>query len=308
MARKRDYYDVLGVSRDADDAELKRAFRDLARRYHPDINASEESEERFKEANEAYAVLSDPRKRSRYDRHGHSAVSGVEEEPSGFGAVIDAVEDIVGDFVRKRRQKKNGRDLRYTLEISFEDASSGCEKTIEIPDREPGKAGSTKTREFVVKIPPGTKSGAVRMIKNEGERGSGGGSRGDLHVIVRVGEHPFFTREGYDVLCEVPISFSHAALGTVVEVPTLEGTVKMRVPEGTQSGRVFRIRNKGIAKSESASATRGDQLVTVVVETPTGLSDRQRGLLEQFAAASGDDLVHPQRQTFVEKLRSLIAD
>lgn len=311
MARKRDYYEVLGVATDAGEAELKQAFRDLARKYHPDINPSPESEEQFKEANEAYAVLSDPRKRSRYDRYGHSAVSGVnDEEPSGFGAVIDAVEDIVGDFVRKRRQKKRGRDLRYTLEISFEEAAAGCEKAIEIPDRDPAAKGPrpTKTREFVVKIPAGSKSGAVRMIKNEGERGSGGGGRGDLHVIVRVSEHPFFTREGYDVLCEVPITFSQAALGTVVEVPTLEGTVRMRIPEGTQSGRVFRIRGKGVAKGESASSARGDQLVSVALETPTGLSDRQRSLLEQLAEAGGDDLVHPQRRTFVEKLRALIAD
>ncbi len=310
MARgKRDYYDTLGVDKNADDAELKRAFRELARKYHPDVNSSAEAEERFKDANEAYAILSDPRKRSRYDRYGHSAVSGVStEEPSGFGAVIDAVEDIVGDFVRKRRNKKAGRDIRYTLEVSFEEAVLGCEKKIQVPIRSASGNKDKKEREFVVKVPPGTQSGSVRLIKGEGERGSGGGARGDLSVIIRVSEHPLFSREGFDVLCRVPISFAQAALGTIIDVPTLEGRVRMKVPAGTQSGRVFRIRSQGVPRSSSANGARGDQLVEVYVETPTGLSERQRSLLEQFADASGDDLVHPQKQTFINKFRSMFGD
>ena len=303
MARRRDYYEVLGVDREASDAELKRAFRELARRYHPDVNPDDTvAEERFKEANEAYAVLSDPRRRSRYDRYGHSAVGGAgDEEPTGLGAVIDAVEDVVGDFFRKRRQKKRGNDLRYTLEVTFEEAALGCEKTIHVPDRI-GKRGE---RAFTVKVPAGTKSGAVRMIRGEGERGIGGGTPGDLHVIIRVAEHEMFRREGHDVWCDVPISFPQAALGTLVDVPTLDGKVKMRVPEGTQSGRVFRIRGRGIPRGGSKNGARGDQLVKVHVETPTNLSREQRQLLEQFATAAGDHLAYPQKSSFVEKLRTL---
>ena len=165
---QKDYYETLGVDKGADDAELKQAFRDLARKYHPDVNDSAEAEDRFKEANEAYAVLSDPRKRSRYDRYGHAAVQGVnEEEPSGFGAVIDAVEDIVGDFVRKRRKKKSGRDIRYTLEVSFEKAALGSEEQIRVPvrsaedDASPGADDQRTEREFTVKVPPGTQNGQV---------------------------------------------------------------------------------------------------------------------------------------------------
>lgn len=306
MAKRRDYYEVLGVDRDAGDGELKRAFRELARRYHPDVNPDDSiAEERFKEANEAYAVLSDPRRRSRYDRYGHSAVTGTSiEEPTGFGAVFDAVEDVVGDFFRKRRQKKRGSDLRYTLEVSFEEAALGCEKTIRVPDRV-AKSGVRGEREFTVKVPPGTKSGAVRMIRGEGERGSGGGTAGDLHVIIRVAEHDMFRREGHDVWCDVPISFPQAALGTLVDVPTLDGKVKMRVPEGTQSGRVFRIRGRGIPKGSSKNGARGDQLVKVHVETPTNLSAEQRRLLEKFATAGGDNIAYPQKSSFVEKLRTL---
>jgi molecular chaperone DnaJ len=306
MPKRRDYYEVLGVTTEADDAELKRAFRELARKYHPDVNPDDDvAEERFKEANEAYAVLSDPRRRSRYDRYGHSAVTGAaEEEPTGFGAVIDAVDDIVGDFFRKRRQKKRGTDLRYTLEVSFEEAALGCEKSIKVPDRVMAPGGRSE-REFTVKVPAGTKSGAVRMIRGEGERGSGGGTSGDLHVIIRVAEHSMFTRKGNDVWCDVPISFPQAALGTLVDVPTLDGKVKMRVPEGTQSGRVFRIPGRGIPRGSSRNGSRGDQLVKVHVETPTNLSAEQKKLLEQFATAGGDHLAYPQKQSFVEKLRTL---
>jgi molecular chaperone DnaJ len=304
MAKRRDYYEVLGVERSADEAELKRAFRELARRHHPDVNPGDAiAEERFKEANEAYAVLSDPRRRSRYDRYGHSAVTGVvDDEPGGFGAVIDAVDDIVGDFFRKRRHRRRGRDLRYTLEVTFEEAALGTEKTISIPERESNGAPQAATRQFTVKVPPGTKSGAVRMIRGEGEGGKGGGSAGDLHVIIRVNEHPMLRREGNDVWCDVPISFPQAALGTLIEVPTLDGKVKMRVPEGTQSGRVFRIRNRGIPRGAN---TRGDQLIRIQVETPTNLTGEQKRLLEEFAAAGGDSLVYPQKQSFVDRLRTL---
>jgi molecular chaperone DnaJ len=299
-SKKRDYYDVLGVSKDADDAELKRAFRELARKYHPDINAGDDAEDRFKEANEAYAVLSDPKARARYDRYGHAAIDGVDEPSSGFGAVVDAFDDIIGDIIRRRRARKRGRDLRYTLELTFEEAAFGCTKKIEVP--QPSGSTERSPRTFSVSITAGTKEGAVKMLKGEGEKGKSGGPPGDLHVYVRVKEHPVFTREGNDVWCEVPISFAQAALGAVVEIPTLDGKVKMRIPEATQSGRVFRIRGKGIPRS---GGNRGDQKVRVVVETPTGLTPRQRELLEQFADASGESVAHPQKKGFLDKVRAL---
>ncbi|HLU67882.1 MAG TPA: DnaJ C-terminal domain-containing protein, partial [Kofleriaceae bacterium] len=235
---KRDYYEVLGVPRDADDAELKRAFRELARKFHPDVNPGQHAEDRFKEANEAYAVLSDPKSRARYDRYGFAGVGAAEAAaPGGFGNVAQALDELFGDLIKRRKGRRRGRDLRYTLEVSFEEAALGCKKKIQVQaPREPGQPAD-RAREFEVVIPPGTKDGAVRMIRAEGEPGKAGAPPGDLHVIVRVAEHPIFRREGYDVWCEVPVSFPQAALGAVVEVPTLDGVVRMRIPAGVQSGR-----------------------------------------------------------------------
>lgn len=311
MAPRRDYYEVLGVDRDAEETEIKRAFREKARQYHPDINQDDAgAEDRFKEINEAYAVLSDPRARSRYDRYGFSAVGSLEqagEQPGGFGAVVEAVDEILTDLWRRRKQRRRGRDLRYTLEIGFEEAAFGCTKTIRVPDTRTEEATGAE-RTFTVTIPPGTQSGAVRMIRGEGETGRAGGSSGDLHVIVRIREHPVFRREDYDVWCDVPVSFAQAALGTVVDVPTLDGKVRMRVPEGTQSGRVFRLRDRGIPRSASRGAPRGDQMVRVVVETPINLTPRQRSLLEDFARESGDEVAHPQKKSFLDKLRALFEE
>jgi molecular chaperone DnaJ len=306
---KRDYYVVLGVDRNADDAELKRAYRELARMYHPDLNPDQRASEKFKEANEAYAVLSDPRSRARYDRHGFVAADG---ESSGLGSVVDAMDDLIGDILRRRKQKKRGRDLRYTLELGFEEAAFGCERAIRVPDPagagSPGPSAERPDREFTVTIPAGTRDGAVKRIKGEGEHGVGGAGAGDLHVIVRIKDHSMFRRDGHDVLCEVPISFPQAALGSLIEVPTLEGKVRMKVPEGTQSGRVFRMRGMGIPKTAARGGPRGDQLVTIVVETPSPLSARQRALLEEFAADQGEPLAHPNRRGFLDKLRQLFQD
>jgi molecular chaperone DnaJ len=301
--RKRDYYEVLGVPRDADEAAIKKAFRALAKQYHPDRNPGDKAaEDRFKECNEAYAVLSDAEARKRYDRFGAAGVAAP-AGAAGFSSVVDAFDDLVGDLLRRRKQKKRGRDLRYTLEVTFEEAALGCEKTIRIPDPAAAPGGPTAEKAYTVKIPPGTTEGAVRMLHGEGEPGASGGAKGDLHVIVRVQEHPVFKREGNDVLCEVPITFTQAALGGVVDVPTLDGRVKMRVPEGTQSGRSFRIRGKGIPRSSAKGGPRGDHLVRVMVETPTGLNARQWQLLEQFAEASGDALAHPRKRGFLDQLR-----
>jgi molecular chaperone DnaJ len=310
MAQRRDYYEVLGVERDAGDAEIKRAFREKARQFHPDINPDNAgAEDRFKEINEAYAVLSDPRARTRYDRYGFSAVTGVErsaEPQTGIGAVVDAVDEILTDLWRRRRQRRRGRDLRYTLEVSFEEAAFGCTKTIHVPDTRPEGGGRERT--FTVTIPAGTKEGAVKMIRAEGEPGRAGGTAGDLHVIVRIREHPVFRREDSDVWCDVPITFTQAALGTVVDVPTLDGKVRMRVPDGTQSGRVFRLRDRGIPRSPAKGAPRGDQMVRIVVETPINLTPRQRALLDEFARESGDEIAHPQKKSFLDKLRALFEE
>lgn len=310
MPQRRDYYEVLGIDRSADDDAIKRAYREQARRYHPDINPDNaRAEDRFKEVNEAYAVLSDARARARYDRYGFAGVNVNErvDGQGGLGAVIEAVDDIFTDIWRRRRQKKRGRDLRYTLEVSFEEAVLGCTKTIRIPDPR-GEEGGGREREYTVSIPPGTKQGAVKMLRNEGEPGKAGGTPGDLHVIVRVREHAMFRREGFDVWCDVPISVPQAALGTVIDVPTLDGKVRMRIGEGTQSGSVFRLRDKGVPRSASRGASRGDQMVRVIVETPTGLTERQRALLEEFARESGDDVAHPQKKGFLDKLRDLIQE
>jgi molecular chaperone DnaJ len=301
--RKRDYYEVLGLERDADDAELKRAFRELARKYHPDVNPGRVAEDRFKEANEAYAVLSDPKARARYDRYGHVGADGQMEGVAGFAGVASAFEDLLGDILRRRKQKKRGRDLRYTLEISLEEAAFGCEKEIEVPEPQPG--GAARKRVFSVSVPPGTKEGALKTIRGEGARGKSGGAAGDLCVIVRIAEHPVFRREGHDIQCEVPVSFPQAALGAVIDVPTIDGKIRMKVPEGTQSGRTFRIRGKGMPRTPTRGGPRGDQLVRVVVETPSGLTERQRRLLEQFSDASGESIAHPQQKGFLDKLRAL---
>ena len=295
--RKRDYYEVLGVDRGADEAELKRAYRQLARKFHPDISGEAGAEDRFKEVNEAYAVLSDSDRRRRYDRFGFAGLDG--EDLGGFGAVASAVDDLIGDFWRKRKQKERGRDLRYTLEVSLEEAASGCEKVITVPI---GK----ESVEYVVKVPPGIADGAVRHLKGRGSTGVAGGSTGDLNVIIRVQSHPFFTREGDDLWCDVPVSFVQAALGDVIEVPSLTGLVKMRLPEGTQAGRVFRIRGRGFP-GEGGKAT-GDQMVKVIVETPTALSPAQRQLLEQFAEATGNHIAHPQKRGFVDQLRTFFTE
>jgi molecular chaperone DnaJ len=293
---KRDYYEVLGVPRDADEPELKRAFRELARKFHPDVNPGQHAEDRFKEANEAYAVLSDPKARARYDRHGFSGV-GLPDAggQSGLGNVAQAFDDLFGDLIKRRRGKRRGRDLRYTLEVTFQEASLGCRKSIQVSAPRDPTGPPEQPRTFEVVIPPGTKDGAVRMIRGEGETGKSGAPAGDLHVIVRVLEHPMFRREGFDVWCEVPVSFSQAALGAVVEVPTLDGVVKMRIPAGVQSGRVFRMGGKGVPRTASREGPRGDQRVRVLVETPTSLSDRQRELFEELARTTGGaDIAHPR--------------
>jgi DnaJ-class molecular chaperone len=297
--RKRDYYVILGVSREATDAEIKRAFRELARQHHPDVNP-EDGGERFREINEAYAVLSDRDARARYDRWGHP-----DDGPSGLSAVVDVAQDIINDVFRRRRAKQKGKDIRYTLEVTFEEAAFGIGKTITLPA---SGDGTDRRREISIVVPPGMKDGTVKTLRGEGEPGRGGAAAGDLHVLIRIAEHGLFRRDGADVRSEHAISFTQAALGAVVDVQTLDGAVKMRIPEGTQPGRVFRIRGRGIPQAAGKNAPRGDHLVQIQVEVPTELSPRQRELIEELARVSGEPqaLGAPARKGLLDRVRSLL--
>jgi len=365
---KRDYYEVLGVGRDADAAALKSAYRKLAHQHHPDKNPDDKaSEERFKEVTEAYAVLSDPDKRARYDRFGFAGGHGTPDDPFGFGASGASINDIFGEIFGemfgggrgRRGGRARGADLRYNLELTFEEAAFGTEVTVKIPrpkrcevcdgtgskDKQRhtcqtcggagemrytqgffsvsrpcgtcGGSGSVATApcsrcrgagryesesKLSVKIPPGVDNGTRVRLVGEGEPGEHGGPPGDLYVVAHVKEHAIFVREEAEVLCEVPISFVQATLGAQVDVPTLEGMVKMRIPAGTQSGKVFRLKHKGIHHLHGGG--RGDQHVRVVVETPTDLTSEQRALLEQFAELSGER-TQPQMRSFLDKVREL---
>lgn len=293
--RKRDYYLVLGVTRDASEADIKRSFRELARLHHPDVNPADAGE-RFREINEAYAVLSDRDARARYDRWGHP-----DDGASGLSAVVDAAQDIINEVFRRRRTKQRGKDIRYTLEVTFEEAAFGVEKTIALTP-ESGK------REYAIAVPPGMKDGTVKTLKGEGEPGRGGAVAGDLHVLIRIAEHAHFQRDGFDVRSEHTIPFTQAALGAVIDVQTLDGPVKMRVPEGTQPGRVFRVRGRGIPQAAGKAAPRGDHLVQIQVEVPTELTPRQRELIEELARSAGEShaLGAPAKRGLLDRVRSLL--
>jgi molecular chaperone DnaJ len=368
---KRDYYEVLGVSRSADESELKQAYRKIALRFHPDRNPDDPSaEEKFKEASEAYAVLSDADKRRAYDRFGHEGV-GAAGAPGGFpdfgdlGNFSDLFSDLFGDLFggrpgRSRGRGQRGADLRYNLEIALSDVLSGSEAQIHIPKtracgacsgsgarrgtqpercarcRGTGQvvlqqgffrisrpcdgcggageivrercaecrgAGRVEGQQSIkVRVPAGVEDGMRLRLAGEGEAGIAGGPPGDLYVVVSVKEHDVFEREGVDLHCGVPVAFVQAALGDEIEVPTLEGPVKLKLPEGSQSGRVFRLRGKGLPGLRNSG--RGDELVHIFVEIPTKLSRRQRELLEAFAAES-ESRVSPPSRSFLDKLREI---
>ncbi len=295
--RKRDYYVVLGVAKDVSEGDLKRAFRELARKHHPDVAPEGDDGERFRELNEAYAVLSDRDNRARYDRWGHA-----DDNPGGLSAVVDAAQSIINNVFRSRREKQGrGKDIRYTLEVTFEESIFGATKMITVPTD-----GAAK--EVTIVIPPGLKPNTVKTLKADGELGKGGSPAGDLVVMIRVADHATFERDGVDIRSEHTISFTQAALGAVIDVPTLDGPVKMRIPEGTQPGRVFRIRGRGVPQAAGTNAPRGDHLVHVQVEVPTELSARQRELLEQLASVSGEhgkDTPQPKRR-LLDRVRSLL--
>lgn len=382
MSSKRDYYDILGVSKTASKDDIKRTYRSLALKYHPDRAPGEkkkEFEDKFKEISEAYAVLSDEQKRAQYDQFGHAGIDsrytsedifrgadfgGIFEDLGFGGGLFDDIFENFGFFTGSRRSSKRprrGSDLQYDIEISFQEAAFGAERTVAVPRHEacpdcrgegvkPGTkkegcrscGGSGKTtaqhafgfivttvcskcqgegniiktpcpkcrgsgtltveRKIHVKVPAGVEEGSRLRLSQEGEAGARGGPRGDLYVLIYVKPHPIFGRHGNDILCEVPISFAQAALGAEIEVPTLEGRVKITIPAGTQSGKVFRLKGKGII--DVHDKIRGDEHVKVIVEVPSHLNAQQRKLLEEFAGISGDDTT-PMRKSFMEKLKGM---
>jgi molecular chaperone DnaJ len=356
---KRDYYEVLGLKRNASDADLKGAFRKLAKDCHPDRNPGDkDAEHRFKEVNEAYEILKDPQKRAAYDQFGHAAFEGGRGPggPGGFGpdfasSMSDIFDDLFGEFMggrrgggqRSRTGRERGADLRYNMEISLSDAFVGknaeiivptsvaCETcsgtgakvgtspttcptcaghgkvrasqgffTIErtcpachgrgevIQDPCPACSGSgrlTKERKLAVNIPAGVEDGTRIRLAGEGEAGLRGGPAGDLYIFLSIKPHEFFQRDGADIFCKVPISMTTAALGGQIDVPTVEGSItRVKVPEGTESGKQFRLRGKGMPVLRSKVA--GDMYIQVEVETPKNLTRRQRELLEEFETES----------------------
>jgi len=353
----RDYYEVLGVQKDASEDDLKKAYRSLAKKYHPDLNPdNKEAETKFKEINQAYEILSDPDKRSRYDRFGHAGVDpqagGYGQGFGGFGDIFEDIFDIFGGgFSRGARRSGpvKGADLRYNLNLEFKEAVFGTEKEIQFRRTENcGTCGGTgakpgtdketcsscngrgevryaqqtpfgqfvrtstcdvcngtgevikekcstcqgagkeiKTRKIKVKVPQGVDTGSIISIKGEGEAGDKGGPNGDLYVYVNVMEDKVFKRSGNNIYLSVPISFTEAALGAEIEVPTLEGIVKYQIEEGTQTGTEFRLKNLGVPSLRGHG--RGDLFFTVEVKTPKKLTERQKQLLKEFAEETGED-------------------
>lgn len=370
---KRDYYEILGVSRDVSEQELKKAYRRIAMKYHPDRNPDDkDAEEKFKEATEAYEVLSDADKRSAYDQFGHAGVSGgpggMGGGAGGFGSFSDIFGDVFGDIFggggRPRGGPARGADLRYTLELSLEDAVRGTTVKIRVPtltscdvcDGSGANAGSKpstcttcggigqvrmqqgffsvqqacpncrgrgtvisdpcrkchgagrmeETKTLSVKVPPGVDTGDRIRLAGEGEAGMDGGPPGDLYVQVAVKAHSIFERDGKHLYCEVPIGFVEAALGGELEVPTLDGRVKLKVPPETQTGKLFRLRGKGVVPVRGGAA--GDLLCRVVVETPVNLSNKQKDLLREFQASMSGNKNSPRQSSWFEGVKSFFSD
>ncbi len=383
---KRDYYEVLGISRSASAQEIKRAYRRLALKYHPDKNPdnSKEAEEKFKEISEAYKVLSDPEKRQIYDQYGHAGLEAEIGAGAGAGAGAGGFEfdpfkifeevfgressggDPFGNLFGRRsptraREAEPGRDLHYALGISFEEAAFGTKKEIRIPRYEacsicsgsgikPGSQPQTcptcqgsgylamsqgffsitrtctqcqgrgtiikypcrdcrgtgrvrRTRRVKVKIPAGVDHGSKLRLAGEGEAGLRGGIPGDLYISLRVKPHSIFKRDGNNIICEVPISFTQAALGSQIKVPTLNGGVRLKIPRGTQTNKILRLKGQGIPYLHSSG--RGDHWVRVIVETPVNLTGEQKELLMKFQELSQDN-EQPRIREFLGKIRQIL--
>ena len=372
MSNKRDFYEILGVARNASDDEIKKSYRKLAMKYHPDRNPdSKEAEAKFKEAKEAYEMLSDPQKRAAYDQYGHAGVDpnmgGFGGGGQGFGGFSDAFGDIFGDIFggggqgRGGPQVYRGADLRYSMEITLEEAAHGHDTQIRVPSwsdceachgdgAEPGSkvetcstchgagqvrvaqgffsmqqtcprcsgsgkyipkpckkchgAGKIKSQKTLeVKIPAGIDDGMRIRSSGNGEPGVNGGPSGDLYVEVHIKPHPVFDRDGDDLHCKMPISFVDAILGGEIEVPTLSGKATFDVPEGTQSGRTFRLRSKGIKSLRTALP--GDLYIHVQVETPVKLNETQKDLLRKFdeSLKSGGSKHSPQQKGWLDRVK-----
>jgi len=370
---KRDFYETLGVAKNASDEEIKKAYRKLAMKFHPDRNPdSKQAEDKFKEAKEAYEMLSDPQKREAYDRFGHAGVDpnmgGAGGAGAGFGGGFsDSFGDIFGDIFggggrqRGGPQVYRGADLRYNLDITLEQAANGFDTTIRVPSwdecdtchgsgAKPGTSATTcgtcgghgqvrmqqgffsiqqtcpkchgsgkviadpcspcagsgrvkRNKTLEVKIPAGIDDGMRIRSTGNGEPGMNGGPPGDLYVEIHIKQHAVFQRDGDDLHCEMPISFAKAAIGGEIEVPTLTGKVSFSVPEGTQSGKTFRLRSKGIKGVRSGFP--GDLFCHVVIETPIKLTDRQKDLLREFEqlTAEGGAKHSPQSKSWMDKVK-----
>lgn len=362
-----DYYEVLGCDRNASEAEIKSAYRKMALKYHPDRNPGDaESEARFKEAAEAYSVLSDPNKRQRYDAYGHAGLGGA----GGFDPTVFAdFGDILGDLFgfggrRSRGGPRRGADLRYNLDLAFSEAAFGAETQIQISRAEgctackgsgaaPGTSATTCAtcrgagqvtfqqgffsvaracgkcrgtgkvvatpcetchgigqveveRKLTIKVPAGVDTGSQLRISGEGEGGMLGGPPGDLYVVVRVEDHPFFKRDGNSLYCEMPVNVAQAALGATIEVPTLEGgTTRLSIPEGTQSGASFRIRQQGVPNLGSRG--RGDLHVAIRVVTPTRLSGEPRRLMEQLAKVLPVPEASDKDRSILDRMKDILS-
>ncbi len=374
--QKRDYYETLGVAREANIDEIERAFRKLARQHHPDRNIGDkDAEAKFKEITEAHAVLVDETKRERYDRYGHAGLEGMNEP--GFGqasSFADIMNDLFGTFMggngrRGQRGPQRGNDLRMAFDITLQEAAKGIKREIKVRRHEvcldcTGTGSKTNKRstcsrcrgrgEFIqrqgffelrqtcpacggagtviaepcsachgggriqveraitVTVPPGADTGLRLFVGGEGDAGEPGAPRGDLELVVRVAEHPLFKREGSDLfILGFPLTFSQAAFGATLEVPTLTGRTKLTVPPGTQTATEFRIRNEGMPElrvnrqgAPMESVRKGDLRVTVVVETPTHLTHRQEELLREMAEIENKQ-VSPHRKSFLDKIKNL---
>ena len=375
----RDYYEILGISKTADTAEIKKAYRKLAVKYHPDKNPGDKgAEEKFKELSQAYEVLSDPQKRSTYDQFGHDAFTRSARGSAGggmggfhdpfdifsqvFGGSGGSIfeEFFGGGFNRSgsKSSARDGADLRYDMEVDFEDAvyggdkkisftrlqscslcgGNGCKpgtgkvtcsrcggngyistnhaflsmrqacpmcqstgKIIEKPCSKCGGEGRVRAQKTIqIHIPPGVDTGSRLRVAGEGESGIGGGQVGDLYVVIHVRNHEVFRRDGLDIMCEIPISFSTATLGGIIEVPTISGKAKLKIPEGTQNGTVLRIRGKGIPSLRGGR--RGDQHIKIFVEIPQKLTKLQKEKLQRFnEVCETDNKHHPMKASFAEK-------
>jgi molecular chaperone DnaJ len=377
MNGKRDYYEVLGIAKSAPKDEIKKAYRRLARQYHPDVSKEPEAENKFKEVNEAYEILSDDQKRSVYDRLGHAGLGTA--AAGGFGGFdfgggrdpFEIFEEVFGGFGfssgrTQRRGPRRGADLRYDLTLDFEEAIFGAEQEIEVPRQETcgncrgsgsepgtspvrcpecngtgevrrqtgffinigtcprcqgrgeiitspchecqGKGRTVKTRRLNVKVPGGVDNGTQIRLSGEGESGMQGGPPGNLYVVIRVKNHPYFRRADETIHLELAINITQAALGDEVEVPTLDGKEMMKIPAGTQTGDAIRLRNKGVPKlrRDGSNSTRGDQIITIQVMTPTNLTSGQRDLLLELGKTLDREVVPQRERSFLDRVRDAL--